>query len=99
MITPTVGRIVLYHPRGEKVATVNDQPVPAIVTAVWSERCVNLAVFDANGSHVGPGRTSVRLVQPDDDVPEGPYCEWMPYQVKKDHGSESGEKGAGTEQI
>lgn len=36
-MTPSVGRIVLFHGKGD--------PVPAIVTRVWSGDCVNLHVF------------------------------------------------------
>ncbi len=95
MITPTVGRIVHFTPAP---GTVGDQPLAAIVTYVHSDRCVNLTVFDPYG--VPKGCTSVPLVQPGDAKPEGSfYCEWMPYQVKKDTGSESGERAAGTEGI
>jgi hypothetical protein len=35
---PTIGRIVHYKERGGTI-------FPAIITAVWSETCVNLGVF------------------------------------------------------
>jgi hypothetical protein len=45
---------------------------------VWSDTCVNLVVFNANG--VPYNRTSVLLVQDANPVPGSQYCEWMPYQ-------------------
>lgn len=82
MIKPTIGRVVLFHPS----ATWQDPsfaPAPvcaAIIAKVWSDNCVNLAVFDADGkSH---SFKSVYL-HPGDDSPVpggGYYCEWMPYQ-------------------
>jgi hypothetical protein len=78
VITPTIGRIVWFYPATYKPG---EQPLAALVTYVWNERMVNLAVFDANGRHVD-GTTSVRLVQPQDERPQsGYYCTWMPYQV------------------
>ncbi len=85
MIKPTVGRIVWYHP------SIHDPhewslespppqqecpPLAAIITRVWSDSCVNLAVFAPSGE-THP-RTSVTLVS-DGSVP-GAYAEWMPYQ-------------------
>jgi len=91
MITPTVGRIVLFSDDEEY------DKCAAIVCHVHSDRMVNLAVFNSSGYH--EGKTSVPLVQPEDERPTGMYCEWMPYQVKKETGSESGEKAAGTQAI
>lgn len=55
-------------------------PLAAIVTHVWGDAMVNLAVFDSNGT--AHGRTSVQLVQADEPKPEhGYFCSWMPYQV------------------
>lgn len=71
MIKPTVGRVVLY--KGEFPETA-----AAIVVRVWSDTCVNLTVFDPSGCvH---SRTSVTLRQPEDEAPQGSFCEWMPYQ-------------------
>ena len=71
MIQPTVGRVVLY--KGEFPETA-----AAIVVRVWGDRMVNLTVFDPSGSvHA---RTSVTLRQPEDEAPQGSFCEWMPYQ-------------------
>jgi hypothetical protein len=47
---PTIGRIVIYHPcadpRNDDVfANGGVKDVPAVITAVWSDSCVNLKVF------------------------------------------------------
>jgi len=83
MITPTVGRIVHYHPRpGEKGVTVPDtmgQPCAAIVAHVNPDGTVNLGVFDRDGHQYG--RRGVPLVQEGQSTPEtGDWCEWMAYQ-------------------
>lgn len=81
MITPTVGRIVWYHPKGE---LPHAQPFAAIIAHVWSDTCVNLAIFDANGKPMSAPPTSVLLVQEGQEVPSGGhYCEWMPYQKQQ----------------
>jgi hypothetical protein len=81
IISPTPGRVVWYTPTAsEGLARIGDAPLAAIVTGVWSDTCVNLAVFDANGnSH---SRTSVLLLQEGNPRPGGGYfAEWMPYQI------------------
>ena len=102
MIEPTVGRIVYYHSKDKP-----DQSLAAIITGVVSSPnragmtlayYVNLAVFGFSGDY--KARTNVRLVQPGEQLRSADhYCEWMPYQIKKDYGSESGEKEAGIEEI
>jgi hypothetical protein len=75
-ITPTIGRIVLFHP-GEGDALHKPgykEPRAAIVCRVWNERMVNLTVFDPDG--IPHGRTSVPLVQENDAKPQGSWCEW-----------------------
>lgn len=85
VIQPTVGRVVWYRPgEADSDMCMNgaDEPLAAIVTAVHGDRCVNLAVFEANGAMTQ--RSSVTLMQPGDDAAVTPsfgYCEWMPYQV------------------
>lgn len=93
MITPTIGRIVHYYHGG----VVDEEPQAAIVAYVHTDRMVNLAVVNHSG--FVEGHTSILLVQPEDDGVSGPYCRWMPYQVKKAMGSESGEKAAGVESV
>jgi hypothetical protein len=77
MIKPSVGRVVWYRPEH---VDPEEQPFAAIVTYVWNDRLVNLAVFDHYG--VIQTRTSALLVQEGDPKPEvGSYAEWMPYQI------------------
>lgn len=83
MIKPTVGRVVLFHPeKGSYLAVQTtaegNQPIPALVCCVWSDSCINIAGFDANGAPFS--RTSVLLVQGDAPVPDSAYAKWMPYQ-------------------
>ena len=91
-ITPTVGRVVHYFdgPTAKERA--------AIICCVHNDTCVNLTVFDHNGTTFA--EVDAYLVQPHDERPSsGCFCEWMAYQVKKQAGSESGERAAGTEAI
>lgn len=81
MITPTVGRVVLFHPgpnfNGCPAGT--GIPLPALIARVWSDTCINIGGFDANGAPFSA--TSVLLIQDENAVPTGGhYCEWMPYQ-------------------
>lgn len=82
MITPTVGRVVLFHPNKNEnfIATHGNEPVPALVAAVHSDTSINVGGFDANGSPFA--RQNVTLLQDDALPPEDgeQYAEWMPYQ-------------------
>lgn len=79
MIKPTIGRVVWYNPHHEFESIHSDQPMAALVTYVWSDNMVNLAVFDAHGTNIS--RTSVFLWQGDGDRPTGQsFAEWMPFQ-------------------
>lgn len=75
MIQPTIGRVVLVH-RGN---TGTNQPEPALVSYVHSDKLINVGGFDCNGTPFAC--TSLQLLQ-DDDTPTNPkyYAEWMPYQ-------------------
>lgn len=82
-ILPTVGRVVHFHLGGVNsadlhFATAANDTYAAIVAYVHSATMVNLTVSDANG--VPFGKTSVPLVQGDDERPLGSWCEWMAYQ-------------------
>lgn len=82
MIAPTVGRVLHFYPgtRFTGVPALDNQPLPAMICHVWSDTCVNIAGFDANGSPFA--LTSVLLVQEDNDIPPpgSNYACWMPYQ-------------------
>ena len=78
MIKPTVGRVVHYHPAPGEMTAATGQPLAAIITCVWSDTCVNLVVFDANG--LPHSKTSQLLVQDGEVKPDCCYAEWMPYQ-------------------
>lgn len=79
MIKPTIGRVVLYHPPFVSDSGSNERTFAAIICHVWSDTCVNLAVFDSNG--VVSNQTSVFLFQGESERPASSYCEWMPYQI------------------
>lgn len=93
-IEPTVGRVVHYYPSDDDHPHfyVGD-PHAAIITEVHSNRMVNIVAFGSTGeSH---GMTSVDLVQPGDDTPDGGhYCAWMPYQVGQAERTKQAEQGS-----
>ncbi len=94
IIKPTVGRIVYYFN--------NSDPTPkaAIITAIHSDNCIDAVVFNENNNLLVSLASFIKLVQPEGERPqEGKFCEWMPYQIKKPTGTESGEKAIGTQQI
>lgn len=78
MIVPTIGRVVWYWEGGPHGP--DNQARAALVAYVWTDRMVNLAVFDPNG--IPYNRTSVRLLQEGEAIDPGEeYAEWMPYQI------------------
>lgn len=77
IIKPTVGRKVWYRPFPHERAFSNEQPHDATVVHVWSEHCVNLVIYNENGTPTA--KTSVILAQ-ERRAAEG-ECEWMPFQV------------------
>lgn len=88
LIKPTVGRFVWYWPSVATMAMHDmfsnepTQPMAAHIAYVWHDGMVNLVVYDHKGNvHA---LTSVSLIQPGEDVPEGrDFCQWMPHQVKE----------------
>lgn len=76
-IEPTVGRVVLYYPKGIAPPT---QPCRADVCFVHPDGRINIAWNNADG--VQQAATAVYLVQPGEEPPKsGHYAFWMPYQV------------------
>jgi hypothetical protein len=96
VITPTVGRILWFHPGSyDNISHDGVQPLAAVVTYVHSDTMLNLIVFDSNGGQ--HGRTSIRLVHdglPPASVGES-WCEWMPYQKGQAAKTEELEKKLG----
>lgn len=84
MQKPTIGRVLHFFPgREDALHRLGRLPLAAIVVAVWSDSCVNLVVFDGNGtSH---GRTSVQLVHEEGYEPAGGhaagYAHWPAREV------------------
>lgn len=77
LISPSVGRVVWFHPAPTK------EPAPtlaAIIAAVNPDGSINLMVISAGGDP--HGERNVFLWAGDDDAkrPVGAYAEWMPYQ-------------------
>lgn len=92
MIKPSNGRVVWFTPSSQNGAAnfASGSQLAAIVAHVHSDRCVNLAVFDANG--VPHSRCSVPLLQDDDPRPEhGYFAEWMPHQLGQAKKTEAAE--------
>lgn len=79
IISPTVGRVLWFYQMTPDVFPGSNEKRAAIVADVHSDRLVNLCVIDANGNT--HGRTSVPLVQADDERPVTMHCTWMPYQL------------------
>jgi hypothetical protein len=94
MIKPTVGRVVHFY-ESENQA----EPWAAFITGVHDDETVAVTVFPPQGGTTWLPSTPLRQPGTDNKKLKGPWCEWMPYQVKKQTGSESGEKEAGIEEI
>jgi hypothetical protein len=76
-ITPTVGRIVLV--RGPGVLPGEPmRELPAIVTRVWGQNCINATVF--NDSHVQQV-SSIMFGSDLENVSGYANWRWMDYQV------------------
>lgn len=92
-IKPTVGRVLWYYPRDDDSGAKPSpgQPLAAVIAAVWTDTCVNIAYFDANG--VQWSKQSVLLIH-GDAHPEQGYAAWMPYQKGQAKAQEAGESAA-----
>jgi hypothetical protein len=84
-ITPTIGRVVLF--RSSDLELTGGAPeVPALITRVWSDDCVNLQVLRDGHGATPIGVTSVcyaelpELVDGADQYEAGRAWRWMPYQ-------------------
>lgn len=74
MIKPTIGRVVHFFPATTDPLHRNDEPLAATVVRVWSNTCVNLALFDGDG-HLHR-RTSVLLHQEENERPDSGFAAW-----------------------
>lgn len=71
---PSIGRIVHF------IVTPGENPVAAIVTAVWSDVCVNLRIFQ-DGSNTQPTQFSEWVTSAsfdDSAVPQVRTWHWPP---------------------
>lgn len=82
-IKPTVGRVVWYYPPQAGFTGCHPGqgvPLPAMIAKVWSDDCINIGGFDANGM---PFNAASVMLFHDDGASLRPgysYAEWMPYQ-------------------
>lgn len=80
MIRPTVGRMVWFQPAKPAEQPLRDSPYAAIIVYVWSDTCVNLVYFDANGE-LGTACSAMLVQEDSDELPKtGYFAQWMPYQ-------------------
>lgn len=80
-ITPTVGRVVLFHPgAGDSIYISGQQPLAAQIACVHDDNCITLGVLDGEGNH--HARKHVKLLEDGEVVvATSEYCYWMPYQL------------------
>lgn len=71
-MTPSIGRIVLFKSRDQSDLGSTADEVPAIITRVWSNTCVNLQVF--RDADTPLAQTSVTLAE--DFEASGQSCAW-----------------------
>lgn len=74
MQTPTVGRVVHFFPATSDDLYRNGEPLAATIVRVWTDTCVNLALFDGD-AHLH-ARTSVLLHQDRNALPTAGYAAW-----------------------
>lgn len=83
LITPSVGRIVWYHPKKHEDGGRLSQHQAAIITYVHSDTLVNITTFDAAG--IPRSRVQVFLAPHDHLISReqavAGYAQWMPWQV------------------
>lgn len=81
-ISPSVGRVVLFHGNAEQMGN-GAAVVPALVTRVWSDNCVNLMVMRDASTPLAV--TSVPYAEPEEADDKATFTasfgwHWMPYQ-------------------
>ena len=74
MIKPSIGRVVHFFPAATDPLHRDDESLAATIVRVWSDTCVNLALFDGEG-HLHR-RTSVLLHQEGHDRPGAGFAAW-----------------------
>jgi len=83
MITPTVARMVHFHPQSNSIRSdfTPTALCAAIVCFVHDDnKTLNLSVYDKTGRQHAV--LDVPLIQDDETPPaDGYYASWMPYQV------------------
>lgn len=80
-MTPTIGRIVWFKSRDPDQVGNNASEVPAIITRVWSDTCINLTVFrDADTPAYA---TSVMMTEDFETSGQSNGWRWMPYQKEQ----------------
>lgn len=80
MIKPTNGRVVLFQPGAMFKGSQHDkgQLLAGTIVHVFSDRMVNLSVFDSTGYPYQV--TGVQLLQDDDKPTSDFWAEWMLFQ-------------------
>lgn len=74
MQKPTVGRVVHFFPATTDALYRNGEPLAATIVRVWSDTCVNLALFDGEANlH---RLTSVLLHQDGHERPDAGFAAW-----------------------
>jgi hypothetical protein len=97
-IEPTIGRVVWFWPRTYMATdsgnmSVN-QPYTAQVCFLYKNGHINVAGYKHDGSPFTA--LDVTLRQDGDEMPQGPYAEWMPYQKGQAAKTEALEKQVST---
>jgi hypothetical protein len=80
VIKPTIGLVVWYWSCAEEATEAEAQARPGLVCYVYQDGCINVAVFDRNGDLRPSSKLPLFQGEPGEQRPNGPHCEWMPYQ-------------------